>query len=701
MVVLVLVALAALAGRAHAASYAKGLDVSNWQHTVDWLQVFDAGYTFAFAKATEGTTFTDVTYPLNRGGTGGFGIRFGAYHFARPSGSSDAARVASAIAQADHFVDVAQPRAGDLVPVLDLETTGNLSPASLQRWTQAWLDHVEARTGAKALIYTSPSFWKTRLADTTQFADDGHKLWIAHWTKAASPLLPAAAWGAQSWSVWQWTSCQTIPGIAHCADADRANAPSASGLALPRYAAGAPAVAAPPTILGTSRAGTRLTGVPGEWSGGKPVAFTYQWQSCDAAGAGCVAIPGATLPTYVPSAADVGHALVLSVTATAPGGAAIAASPPSVAVAASGGAAARPAALAPPQASGSLVAGATLSGAVGTWSGSPTAFAYQWRRCNASGGACSAIAGATGSSYVLSPGDIGSTLSLVVTATGAGGSQSAAAATTGVVAAAPVPAAVPASLAAAPGAAGAVVTADGAATVTWQPGAVPPGTVVGLEPVSAPPALKGTAVSLTLAPEQATLPWPVDVAYAAAPSGQVAGFSTDGATWQALPPLETPSLSGSLLRGTYVAGGVVHVLTRTPGRVAFFRAGRWGDPSRVSPKPPVLRRLTRLRVTKQRDGSYLLVTRLSTSSQSHVNAAVLQTRGVRPLILKRGSRLAVPLGRGSTRRAQALVMRSGGFPVRLRIASRALHSRSVVRLRVTAIDPWGRRGAFTLSFRVP
>jgi hypothetical protein len=46
-------------------------------------------------------------------------------------------------------------------------------------------------------------------------------------------------------------------------------------------------------------------------------------------------------------------------------------------------------------------------------------------------------------------------------------------------------------------------------------------------------------------------------------------------------------------------------------------------------------------------------------------------------------------------------MRSGGFPVRLRIASRALHSRSVVRLRVTAIDPWGRRGAFTLSFRVP
>ena len=48
---------------------------------------------------------------------------FGAYHFARPDGSAN-----DAIEEADHFVDVAQLGQGDLLPVLDLERTGGLTP---------------------------------------------------------------------------------------------------------------------------------------------------------------------------------------------------------------------------------------------------------------------------------------------------------------------------------------------------------------------------------------------------------------------------------------------------------------------------------------------------------------------------------------------------------------------------------------------
>ena len=121
------------ASSAGAATYARGIDVSNWQGSIDWLQVAGDGYTFAFAKATEGTGFTDLTYAVNRAGTQGLGMRVGAYHFARPDGSGDAGVVASAIAQADHFVDVAQPRAGDLPPVLDLEQAGSLLPTALTR----------------------------------------------------------------------------------------------------------------------------------------------------------------------------------------------------------------------------------------------------------------------------------------------------------------------------------------------------------------------------------------------------------------------------------------------------------------------------------------------------------------------------------------------------------------------------------------
>jgi lysozyme len=693
--------LLALAGRADAASYAKGLDVSNWQGTIDWLQVANDDYTFAFAKATESTTFTDVTYALNRSGTKALGIRLGAYHFARPGGSDDAAIIASAIAQADHFVDVAQPRAGDLPPVLDLEATGGLPPAPLARWTQAWLDEVDARTGLRPLIYASPSFWKTRLGDTTQFAENGNGLWIAHWTKAAAPTVPASGWNGKNWMFWQWTNCQSIPGIAKCSDADRANAPDPSPFALAAFPGGLPASSSPPTILGTARAGSRLTAVPGEWSGGKPIAFIYQWQSCDSAGAGCTPIAGATLPTYVPSATDVGHALTLAVTATGGTGTATAVSPATVAVGASGTAAARLAALKPPTVAGPAVAGQTLTSSVGTWSGSPTSFALQWRRCDSAGAGCVAVAAATGSTYGLTPADIGATISLVVTATASSGSQSAAAPTTGVVAAAPIPPAVTSSLAAPAGAAGAVVTADKRATATWQPGAVAPGTVVGLESTVAPPSLVGTALSLTVGGAQGTLPWPIDVAYATAPAGQVVGFSLDGRTWTSVPPLTSPALQGAQLQGAYSTAGVLHVLTRQAGRIALFKAGQWGDPSRVSPRAPVLRRLTPLRVTRQRDGTVTVATRLSTSSQARIDALVLSTAGWQPWILERGSRLAVPLGAGSTRRARAIVLESGSFPAALRFATRSLPHRALVRVRLTATDPWGRSGAFTISFRVP
>src|SRR5436309_12244895 len=99
---LVFVSVAASAGGAAVASgatYAKGVDVSHWNGPIDWLSVTSASYVFAYAKATEGTTISDVTYPLNRAAKS-LGLRFGAYHFARPAGSGDAGIAADAIAEA-------------------------------------------------------------------------------------------------------------------------------------------------------------------------------------------------------------------------------------------------------------------------------------------------------------------------------------------------------------------------------------------------------------------------------------------------------------------------------------------------------------------------------------------------------------------------------------------------------------------------
>ncbi|MDX6469211.1 MAG: hypothetical protein QOF75_1014, partial [Gaiellaceae bacterium] len=570
---------------------------------------------------------------------------------------------------------------------------------ALLTWTRAWLDEVAARTGVRALVYTSPNFWKTALGDSPIVAGAGSKLWVAHWTAGASPLVPGSNWGGTGWTFWQWTDCAKVPGISHCVDGDRVNGASAAPFAVPALPSGAPAPATPPAIVGTAQAGLQLAGVPGGWSGGKPVAFTYQWSTCDAAGAGCTALPGATLETYKPTTADVGHALRLSVTATTSAGTAAASSPATLAVRAGGAPGTTPpAVIAPPTLTGTPQVGQTLTAAAGTWSGSPTSFAYEWRRCDAAGATCTTIVGQTSSSYTPTPDDIGATLSLIVTATGKGGSQATVVPTTPAIAAAPVPPAVVGSLAAQPGVAGAVTTTDAHATATWQPGAVPAGTTVGLESSNPALAIPGSGTLLTLSPAQATLPWAMDVTFVAPQPGQLVAFSVDGKLWTPVAPLASHALTGNLMQGSYVDGAALHVLTRQAGSIALFRAGKWGDPSRISPSAPVVARQTPIAVTRQRDGTVLLVTRLSTSSQAHLYASLVAGS---TSILKTGSRFALPLGSGITRTAQVLVLSPGGFPVRLRLSGNKLVRGSLVRLRVTAVDPYGRRGVFTLSFRAP
>ena len=670
-------ALLVVVGSADAATYAKGIDVSNYQKTINWSKVSGAGYTFAFAKATEGITFVDKFYAGNREGTEGFGMRFGAYHFAQPSGTSAATIISSAIAQADHLVDVAQPQAGELPPVLDLEVTNKLSVTNLQAWARAWLDEVFARTGVSALVYASPAFWKKYLGDTQAEAAAGNKLWIAHWTSNASPTLPAQKWGGLSWLFWQWSNCLHVPGITTgCVDGDRFNGPDASLAAIPAYPLGSPAVSVPPTIVGAAQSGKVLAAVPGTWSGGKPIAFTYQWMRCDAAGANCAPISSATVEKYTPTTDDVGHALDVIVTAQSSSGVSAASSPATVAISASGTTSpTAPTATSGPTVSGTTTAGQVLTSSVGTWTGSPTSFAYQWRRCDPAGASCGAIVGATAPTYTLSPGDIAATVSLVVTATGSGGSKAATTTPTAVIAAAPVPTAVQSSLVAQPGAAGAVVTTDGRATVSWQPGAVPDFATVSLVAADKSPAIAGTGVALGVT-STTSLPWPVDLTYAAAPADKIVGISSDGHVWQHAAALAAPTLPVGAAAGTYFDGTVLHVLVRQPTRVALFEPGRWGDPSLVAAGPPTLTKTASFGAKRQADGSVLVHARLSVASQAHLYVGLV----------------------GGPIRQQLLLLKPGVFSVSLRVHTK---KGSVGRLRVAAVDPYGRKAAAVLAFRSP
>lgn len=155
----------------------KGLDV---YHGDDDPNLFHAaaaaGDQYAFLKATEGLALTDVDYAGYRQRAKDVGLLVGAYHFFRPDLDPNE--------QAQHFISVAQPATGDLIPALDVEIYGpNVGPLALACATE-----IKALTGHCPIIYSSDSFFRSYLAPS--FKD--YTLWIARY--GAAPMTPCAFW---------------------------------------------------------------------------------------------------------------------------------------------------------------------------------------------------------------------------------------------------------------------------------------------------------------------------------------------------------------------------------------------------------------------------------------------------------------------------------------------------------------------------
>jgi hypothetical protein len=170
----------------------------------------------------------------------------------------------------------------------------------------------------------------------------------------------------------------------------------------------APLLLSAPSITGRPQAGESLTCLHGEWSAAPPPSFAYSWRR-----------DGAQISTgyaYVVGAADRGHSLTCTVTATnseAPAGVTAETS----AVYVSGAAPRGPA----PAVLGSPEVGQSLTCSEGAWSGAPTpAFSYEWLLSGV------AIPGASQQAYTVTTPERGLALSCTVTATNREGTASAA-----------------------------------------------------------------------------------------------------------------------------------------------------------------------------------------------------------------------------------------------------------------------------------
>jgi GH25 family lysozyme M1 (1,4-beta-N-acetylmuramidase) len=185
-----------------------GIDVSSYQGNLNWATIAPH-IDFSYAKATEGTYYTNPDFANQYNGPYNNGLIRGSYHFAIPNNSGGAA-------QADYFVAHGGGWSSDgktLPGALDIEYNPygaecyGLSKASMTSWIWSFVNEYAYRTGVYPVIYSTYDWWSTCTSSATGFASYD-PFWIARYASTAG-TLPA---GYGYYTFWQYADSGSEPG---------------------------------------------------------------------------------------------------------------------------------------------------------------------------------------------------------------------------------------------------------------------------------------------------------------------------------------------------------------------------------------------------------------------------------------------------------------------------------------------------------
>ncbi len=180
-----------------------GIDASHHQGAINWRAVADDGITFAYLKATEGTSYTDPTFAQHRAEALDRGLRVGGYHYFQlcSSGAEQAAHFASVLG------DLTE---GNLLPgAVDLELAGSCptppARAVLLAEVRTFLKQVEAMTGREPVVYLYPEFEE-------EYDVAGELGDYRQWVRSLDGRPD------RKWWIWQQTDSGSVAGIAGAVD---------------------------------------------------------------------------------------------------------------------------------------------------------------------------------------------------------------------------------------------------------------------------------------------------------------------------------------------------------------------------------------------------------------------------------------------------------------------------------------------------
>ena len=177
----------------------KGIDVSSYQGEINWTTLSEQNFSFAFIKATEGSSFVDSNFAYNFKEGQKTSLAVGAYHFFSYDSAGET--------QAENFINTVEPYEGMLPPVIDLEFYGDKgkNPPEREYVTEQlkiMLDILEKHYNQKPIIYATEKSYKLYLSNDYQDYD----IWIRN--VLTKPKLS----DGRSWTFWQYTNREQLKG---------------------------------------------------------------------------------------------------------------------------------------------------------------------------------------------------------------------------------------------------------------------------------------------------------------------------------------------------------------------------------------------------------------------------------------------------------------------------------------------------------
>ena len=179
---------------------ARGIDVSNFQGTIDWSQVKAAGIEFAILKVGPVYGKPDSTFERNATECERLGIPYGVYYY------SYARSVADANKEADRTLAWLGGHHPSLPIYYDLEDSyiledSNFSKDKLAQIAQTFCNRMEA-VGFKAGIYANLNWFNNYLNSPSL---SGYDRWVAQYNWRCDY--------SGSYSFWQYSSGGNVPGV--------------------------------------------------------------------------------------------------------------------------------------------------------------------------------------------------------------------------------------------------------------------------------------------------------------------------------------------------------------------------------------------------------------------------------------------------------------------------------------------------------